>query len=76
MVRAKFTFAEAFINQREIVVRRYILGIDGQGFLEALDGLIEPLLLRRFIASSTLRIVGLWLPAITSLNCGMYSKKS
>ena len=31
---------------------------------------------RRFIASSTLRIDGLWLPAITNLNCGTYSKKS
>lgn len=26
---------------------------------------------RRFIASSTLRIDGLWLPAITSLKCGV-----
>ena len=29
-----------------------------------------------FMASSTLRIDGLWLPAMTNLNCGMYSKKS
>src|SRR5262249_42472787 len=33
-------------------------------------------LTRRRIASSTLRNAGLWLPAINSLNCGMYSKKS
>ena len=30
----------------------------------------------RFIASSTLRIEGLWLPATSSLNCGKKSKKS
>ena len=31
---------------------------------------------RRRIASSTERRPGLWLPAMTSLNCGVYSKKS
>ena len=31
---------------------------------------------RRRIASSTLRIAGLWLPATISLNCGTNSKKS